>query len=246
LNIFSAFTFGSLIKTFIPGFVWLVAFGLVEAEISRALSGPPDIWQFASAHEQAALVLAIPAAILLGLLSNIAVFMGLNDWLVRKPVRKKYGELFALYDSLIALFRSKCWNALNLTNDRLRVSFEAYTDVEIMILKVIDLDELIYVREQYWYHLEFQVNLFISSIALFIALFLLSVVNIPDSSMLRNPDCSARNISDCLSILIWAFVFTSAALLSYVSLIPAARKNFERHISKISSLIATAIAAKLA
>ena len=34
MNIFGAFTFGSLIKTFLPGFVWLVAIVMLEAGIS--------------------------------------------------------------------------------------------------------------------------------------------------------------------------------------------------------------------
>jgi hypothetical protein len=34
MNIFGAVTFGSLIKTFLPGLVWLCAFAIVEADIA--------------------------------------------------------------------------------------------------------------------------------------------------------------------------------------------------------------------
>jgi hypothetical protein len=35
MNIFGAFTFGSLIKTFLPGFVWLIALGIVAVDIAQ-------------------------------------------------------------------------------------------------------------------------------------------------------------------------------------------------------------------
>lgn len=245
MNIFGAFTFGSLIKTFIPGFVWLVALAVLAAGIFRAVSGQSDIWQFAVSHDQTILVLAIPAAFLLGLLSNIVVFMGVNDRLVRRPVRKKYPALFNLYDSLIALYRGQCRDAVGL-DDAMKPVFDEYIDVEILILQVVNLDHLTYLREQYWYHLEFQVNLFISSVALSFALFLDSVLNAPVCSMLTTPACPAQDAAVGLSILKWAMVYGVAALLAYALLIPAAKKNFQRHIAKISSLIAAAIAAKAA
>jgi len=34
MNIFGAFTFGSLIKTFLPGFVWLVAMVMVSVDVA--------------------------------------------------------------------------------------------------------------------------------------------------------------------------------------------------------------------
>jgi hypothetical protein len=39
MNVFSAFTFGSLIKTFLPGLVWLIAIGILEADAQTAVGG---------------------------------------------------------------------------------------------------------------------------------------------------------------------------------------------------------------
>ena len=239
MNIFNAFTFGSLIKTFVPGFVWLIALGGL---IFQAFSSEPDFWQFAASHDQAILVLAIPASLLLGLLSNIVVFMGVNDWLVRLPVKKKFPDLFVLYDSLVAAYRDKCWGSLGGNDDAMKCIFDKYIDVEILVLQRVDLDQLIYLREQYWYHLEFQVNLFVSSVALSFSFVIVSVMHQPACSILNTPVCPVQNISLGLSVLKWVTGYGFVALLSYALLIPAAKKNFQRHISKISSLIAAAIA----
>ena len=100
MNIFGAFTFGSLIKTFLPGLVWLLAILMLEIDIAQMLQVEPMLWTFVRTKDQAALVLAIPASILIGLVSNIVVFMGINDWLVRTPVRHSHRDLCALYDAL--------------------------------------------------------------------------------------------------------------------------------------------------
>ena len=35
MNIFGAVTFGNLIKTFLPGLVWLIAFAILEADFAQ-------------------------------------------------------------------------------------------------------------------------------------------------------------------------------------------------------------------
>jgi hypothetical protein len=169
MNIFGSFTFGSLIKTFLPGVVWLLAIGVLETDISRLLGLEPFLLTIARDSAQVTLVLALgfPAAILLGLMSNIVVFMGVNDRLVRTPVRSANKDLFALYDHLAARVRDRCWPSAGLPDAAQRKIFDTHTDVEIIMLAVIDQDKMAYVREQYWYHLEFQMNLLLSLVALF-------------------------------------------------------------------------------
>jgi len=222
MNIFGAFTFGSLIKTFLPGFVWLIAIAMVEGDISRLHGVSPVILGYAAAHEQSALVLAIPTAILLGLLSNVIVFLGVNDRLVRDPVRKANPGLFALHDRLAAKLRDRCWDGLAWTDGDLRRDFDRFADAELIMLPEIGVDRLSYVREQYWYHLEFQVNLLLSIVVIFAAATLSAALS---GKPLR-------------TIVLHAAVYLVLAGLICALLLHAARKNYQRHIAKMLSLMA--------
>jgi hypothetical protein len=50
MNIFGAFTFGSLIKTFLPGFVWLIAIVILEAFVAQML-GRVSLWSYLQTKE---------------------------------------------------------------------------------------------------------------------------------------------------------------------------------------------------
>jgi hypothetical protein len=225
MNIFGAFTFGSLIKTFLPGFVWLVAIIMLEADVARMLNATPYLWTFVQTKDQAALVLAIPASILLGLLSNVIVFMGINDWLVRGPIKRANPDLCGLYDVLAQRLRTRCWDALQATDPALKTTFDKHVDAEIVLLHTIGVEELAYVREQYWYHLEFQLNLVLSIAAIALAL-VISVLLGPGSGAARFGLASACVVGAAL--VMWALVV-------------AARKNYMRHVAKITSIMAAVL-----
>ncbi|EJN08673.1 hypothetical protein PMI42_07147 [Bradyrhizobium sp. YR681] len=224
MNIFGAVTFGSLIKTFLPGLVWLSAFAIVEADIAQYWGYDSYVVKILGNKEQAStlLIIAFPASIFVGLLSNIVVFMGLNDWLVRTPFRKSNGELFTLHATLSQMLRDKSWAALGLNGDALKQSFDQFTDPEIILVERIGPEKLAYVREQYWYHLEFQLNLLISFFAVFVALVV--------SAFLNGAFDSGGGFGR-LVVVIAVYVLISLWLLG------AARKNYERHVAKMASLL---------
>lgn len=218
MNIFGAFTFGSLIKTFLPGFVWLIAFMILLADGASLVGFKTDFSTLATVKDPA-LILAIPVSILLGLLSNVIVFMGMNDRLVRNQFSQREPRLFALHGAMVKRLRQQCWDALahdDLNHD----DFIEYVDPEVILLERLGVDKLAYVREQYWYHLEFQLNLMLSLIAGFFALAVASIIN-ADS-------CMAIPLA-----LLWIVV---GVLVSYW-LLRAARKNYCRHIAKMASLM---------
>jgi hypothetical protein len=78
------------------------------------------------------------------------------------------------------------------------------------------------VREQYWYHLEFQLNLLISLVGVFVALGASILLNRGFSPMIGTERMAA-------AIIVCAFVC--------YGLLKAARKNYERHIAKMASLM---------
>lgn len=228
MNVFGAFTFGSLIKTFLPGFVWLIALVLLEADAAQLLGAQPFLWGYTQREDQAALVLAIPVSILLGLLSNIAVFMGVNDLLVRMPVRRAKPELFALYDALAQRVRSKYWDSLDGVDPKFKEVFDSHVDPEYVLLQTIGVEKLAYVREQYWYHLEFQLNLLLSVAAMAVALIFSSIFNAP-SATLR---------------VVFVLLCLGFAATAIGALVAAARKNYARHIAKVATLMAAVLCAK--
>ena len=222
MNIFGAFTFGSLIKTFLPGLVGLIAICLLEVDVAQVRGQNSQIWSLLTNKDQAAaaLVLAFPASILLGLLFNIIVFMGLNDWLVRNPFEKSQIALSTLHKQLCSKLREQCWTALGFNDPALRQSFDKWIDPEIIIVERLGAEKLGYVREQYWYHLEFQLNLVISLIAILIALIISAFIN---TGLWWGLGFS----------VMWIVIAT--ALCGW--LLKAARKNYTRHIAKMASLM---------
>lgn len=228
MNIFGSFTFGSLIKTFLPGVVWLIAICILEADWALLNQTKPILFTYAQTKDQTAILLAFPAAIFLGLMSNVLVFMGINDCLVRKPVRRLNANLFALFDDLEQRVRDRYRQLLMIDNQR-REPFGTYTDVEIVMLTELDLPKLAYVREQYWYHLEFQMNLLVSLVPLIGALAWRAYL-------------SANTMMEWL----WPVIFdVSLFFLACALLITAARKNYARHIAKMSSLMVGFLASKV-
>ncbi|NJO54184.1 MAG: hypothetical protein HC829_04450 [Bacteroidales bacterium] len=168
MNVFGSFTFGALIKTFLPGFVLLVALAIGESQVASAL-GWPTVWSLIDKNDSFAAVIAVPASILLGLISNIFVFMGVNDWLVRGPTRRHSPNLFHLYDELSGRMRKKCWSGIN-CGDSYEGSFNDNIDVELIMMHKVGVNTLAYIREQYWFHLEFQMNMFIAVTAIAVAI----------------------------------------------------------------------------
>ncbi|MFB9266121.1 hypothetical protein ACFFWD_23700 [Bradyrhizobium erythrophlei] len=224
MNIFGAVTFGSLIKTFLPDLVWLIAFAILDNDLALLLGYESYLWSALKNKDLAStlLVLAFPASILVGLLSNVIVFMGLNDLFVRNPFKRKHRELFSLHATLSDKVRDQCWTAMKIDDQSLRASFYKWTDPEIIIVERIGADKLAYVREQYWYHLEFQLNLLISLVAVFVALGTSVLINRGFSPAIGGERIAA-------AIIVCGFVC--------YGLLRAAQKNYERHIAKMASLM---------
>jgi hypothetical protein len=219
MNVFGAFTFGSLIKTFVPGRMWLLALLLVWFDLHAAVPKVIPPAALPPADEQSILVvLAVPAAILLGLLSNIVVFMGVNDWLVRTPLRAREPSLFSLYDGLVRQVRHEHWTTLACPDQALEGPFMHYADPDFLILRHVGVNDLAFVREQYWYHLEFQLNLLLAVSAALVALFIAPGLSAPE------------RVSALLVLGSLCWFLRQAAL-----------KNYGRHIAKMCTLMAATL-----
>ncbi|WP_375413504.1 hypothetical protein [uncultured Bradyrhizobium sp.] len=227
MNIFGAFTFGSLIKTFLPGFVWLIALVIFVLDLGQIQGWDKSVWEFLKTKDQAALVLAIPLAILLGLLSNVVVFMGLNDRWVRTPFKNNEPALCSLYERLSKKLRDQCWAAIASKDASLAGDCDDCIDSEIILIERIGVEKFAYVREQYWYHLEFQLNLLLSLLAIFAALFVSVLIN-----------------ASGWRAFVYAALCLVAGYLVRKWLLKAAKKNYSRHIAKMASLMTALLSAQ--
>ena len=117
--------------------------------------------------------------------------------------------------------RSQCSEALALDQHGARNDFNVHTDVELVMLAELGPTTLAYVREQYWYHLEFQMNLLLSLVGLFVDTALNAGLG----------PCTGMTLFFHLFLYLLLFLAIGALLLT------AARKNYARHISKMLSLM---------
>ena len=117
--------------------------------------------------------------------------------------------------------RSQCRETLALDQQEARHDFDTHTDVELIMLAGLGTTTLAYVREQYWYHLEFQVNFLLSFVGLFVGAALNAGLG----------PCTGMSL--LLNLFLYFLVFPVMGAL----LLTAARKNYARHISKMLSLM---------
>ncbi len=222
MNVFGSFSFGNLIKTFLPGFVWLCVFALLEIYLFGE-----DSWVITQLPRQSTTVhiLIFPLAILAGLISNIVVFMNINNWLVRDPFEKNNPGMYNLYKVLCDQWIDRCCARIE-CDEECRKAYKENIDAELLLLNEIGIEKISYVREQYWYYLEFCMNLMLSLVALLVISVLVSVTTF------KMPLLS-------LPLALSSLFLSAVCILLFV----AARKNYYRHVQKMVSLLAAALPA---
>jgi hypothetical protein len=152
--------------------------------------------------------------------------MGLNDRWIRTPFKNEEPALYNLHGQLSKKLRDDCWAVLAAKAPDLPRNCDACIDSEIILIERIGVEKFAYVREQYWYHLEFQLNLLLSLMAAFAALFV--------SAFLNAGGWRAFG---------YAALWLVAAYLVRKWLLKAAKKNYSRHIAKMASLMTALLSA---
>ena len=152
--------------------------------------------------------------------------MGLNDSLVRDPVKRSKPDLFRLYEHIRTCVREKYWPNLKTENANIRHQFMTHADPEAMILPSIDISKIVNIREQYWNYMEFQINLALS----FFVLCLAWVWHLYETSS------STLTFPGSVAIIAFGYFVLTACLF-----ICPARRNYERHIVKICGLMSGAL-----
>jgi hypothetical protein len=157
MELFGSFSFGRLLKTFLPGFVALLgAIAYFELTII-AVHGAPMIIPFALARAGAFSAGAIPVAIILGVLSNSVCFVYAHRVLQRHHAAHvpRYYELAKLLQELLA---TRIITTSNCSRDTAVLVVEE-TDLSGLLLPLQPVEKLTLLKERFWSYGEFQLNM---------------------------------------------------------------------------------------
>jgi hypothetical protein len=223
MNVFGAFSFGRLIKTFLPGFVVLMSIPLYVESVLLIANSSHSLLNWIYANAILASALAVPLSLIFGIISNIVFFTFLTDRLIRKPFIEGNQD-FNKTQQRISEWITSHYEDKNLIPSDIFGDFKKYIDLDFFLLPQLQLDKLVFLQESYWYYLEFQLNLILSVIVFAIAILLrVSVYTFKSEASL------------CFYIL-----FVILSMMFFVSVInislKAAKINYDRHKRKLLSL----------
>ena len=157
MNLFGSFSFGSLIKTFLPGLV-LFFVVLVYLELFAFWTHEYiGIFEYLFSKPVLLTILSIPASIILGVTLNSIVFSGLSEYLLENRHEKNNKSFYNFRKSVIEKSNKKMLTYFGFSEQHEEI-FKQVIDPRYFFLHKISLDNLMYLRESYWYYLEFQLN----------------------------------------------------------------------------------------
>ena len=157
MNVIGSFDFGRIIKTLLPGLVFIAALiALMDCAIIL-LRGSSLITPWIAANTTLAGVMAVPLAITLGLLSNTLFFYVLHGQLIQRPLHSRYPDLLKAEEELRQAAIEEMINELP-TPYRSN-SLKTATDAGALLLPHMNLSALAITREGFWFYLEFQLNM---------------------------------------------------------------------------------------
>ncbi len=157
MNLFSAFSFGSLIKTFLPGLVLFFVLLVYIELFGYWIHGYLGI--FVSLFKNPLLItfISIPASIFLGVILNSIVFSGLSGYLLENKHQKNNKSFYEFRKYVISKTNEKMSTFFDLSEEQKEI-FKQTVDPRYFFLHKESLTNLMYLRESYWYYLEFQLN----------------------------------------------------------------------------------------
>lgn len=158
MNVFGAFGFGSLIKTFLPGFVLFFVFLIYldlfiylthdYVKITQQLLDQPALFA----------AIAIPVSIIFGVTLNSIVFSGLSEFLLENRHEKKEKPFYNLRKFVFEETGELMARHFGFSGEQ-KQTFKQVFDPRYFLLHRRALNNVMYLRESYWYYMEFQLNI---------------------------------------------------------------------------------------
>jgi hypothetical protein len=163
MNLFGAFNFGRLIKTFLPGLILFIGLLFYIDILLYYLIGHPKVVPYFLQKDLQFLTLSIPSSIILGIFSNTLFFSEAMDRLIEIPNKKKRPAFYRYEESLKQKINEYYIDRLNLTDEE-QDGFRQFNDPRHFLLHKQDLEKYMFIQESYWYYLEFQINILLALI----------------------------------------------------------------------------------
>lgn len=157
MNLFGAFNFGSIIKTFLPGITLFFVLSLYLELLFHLVNHPLHIFEFYGENTGLLTLIAIPVSIMLGVTLNSVVFSGLSNFLLEKRHKQQNAEFFALRKAMNEKINRHMAARFDLDTEQ-TAQIADHLDPRYLLLHKMKLDNLMYLRESYWYFFEFQLN----------------------------------------------------------------------------------------
>lgn len=222
MNPFSAFNFGRLIKTFLPGYVHFLSLLLAGYTVANSL-GYQDEFKRLTNHSEVLLSVGVLAgSLILGILSNMVVWGFVTDRFVRRHFPHN-GVLHEIREQVVQHYLSRVSINGGIKPAHLQ-ALRTFVDPKYLLMHRIDTAKLVYLEESYWYYMEFQLNMAVAGIVAYAAF-----------------ACywSHRAFERGLSWK-WAAIVVLATLAVgglWTICVRTARRNYERHANGLVSLL---------
>lgn len=227
MNPIGAFSFGRILKTFLPGFMALLGLWLcLDARFYWLYQASP-IWCWVQANASAAMFASVPLSLACGMILNALSFSYLLDPLIRAPYQKEHPGFAILWKGVGDHLRAK--------TESLPEDPEAstpYWDLEYFLLPLVPMEKYTFLEESYWYYLEFCLNFLLA-----LALDTLAISFALLAWFSHKPSTRAF---PWFSLI----VMTGVVALLFRAMLTAARRDFEKHNAKKLSLLLGSLYAK--
>lgn len=229
MDVFKSFSFGRLIKTFLPGFVCLLsAILIVDGAISLMIGNSHPILDWAQANPVIATALAIPWAIILGILCNTLFFLYLAPVFIKSYYRKHASDFVRSEEEIIDYLLAH--HACKVIPVGLLKKIRGEIDDYYFTLPYTSVEKVVFLQESFWDYHEFQLNLaFVLLLFSCALLFHLWVDRV----------FVALDASTSIAVVAVAVLLTMTISLL---LLRAARTNYDSHRKRSLSLILGAFA----
>lgn len=224
MNFFGTFAYGNILKTFIPGIFFVLAFSLLIDDYNYWLTKQYLIFDMASSKEILTIGLIIPLSIFAGIIANSICFKFIIPTFIEEPFIKKNQSFINYKIKIIKEMQDHYKNILNISSD-ITSEYYSHIDIRSFLLNRKNLNNLQYLRESYWYYMEFQINSIVAISLLIIA----GIINI----LLRfKADATAGNL-----VFPYIIVTIISAYILFKIFWSAAKENYNKHEKKSLSYL---------
>ncbi len=225
MNLSGVFSYGNLLKTFLPGLLLLCGFilladsyilydpGQSTKRLAEELMKTPTI----------SIAFIASGSIFLGIISNSVHFKWTIPFLGKMFERKN--QDFIDFKKAVFLEIDGHYAKLLSISEKYQPIGKYGFDARAFLLNRTDVVVLQYLRESYWYYMEFQINSIGASIILSIALTIYAAVNFQAGNI---------NYVSFVLILVVLCLFTTLIVVVFFK---AACENYEKHEKKYFSFV---------